>query len=181
MSWVKKHVVEFMNFCALVGLLATIFYAHTQLQEARRVAAVTSLLALKSDVVESRRRVRDFVAARALEPQENPSQARLSAFRLDLLDYLLTIEYSCTLYLNGLLGREAARFLEDEIGTDLEFLGDPDPMFSFYENGQLVLSEDDSVDWVDPNNPGSNPRYPNTLKCADCLGVKIGGTAPGLH
>ena len=57
MTWIKNHVIELMNLCALVGVIVSIFYAHTQLQEARRIAAVTSLVTLKTDVTDSRRGV----------------------------------------------------------------------------------------------------------------------------
>lgn len=178
MHWVKKHAIELMNLCALVGALLTVMYAHWQLQHSRQVSALTSLLTLKSDVVESRRSVRDFLVA-GVDREKAPSRRELLAFRLDLLDYLLTIEYSCTLYLNGVLSKEAVRFLKDEITGDLELLGDTDPMFGFYEDGNLVLSDDISVEWVDRNDREASSHYPNTLKCAESLGVKIGAPSVG--
>ena len=98
--------------------------------------------------------------------------ADLIAFRQNLIDHLLTIEYSCALYLNGVLGEDASRFLETVIAEDLRFLGNTG-MFSIYENGDLVIKEDATVSWVDPNGE-PNPLYPKTLECAERLDVKIG-------
>ena len=170
----NKHIIELMNFCALVGVIVSIFYAHTQLQEARQSAAVNSLLALKSDITESRRRVYNSLVTVWSNRQESDQDDKLQALRMDLMDHLLTIESSCTLYLNDVLGEEARRFLEAVIAQDLEFLGDPDPPFSFYVNGDLVLDKDNSVPWVDPEGE-PNPLYPNTIECAKRLNVSIGG------
>ena len=171
-----KYAFALMNFLALVGVLVTISYAHAQLQEARRVAAVTSLLALKSDVTESRRRVYDlFTKGAAIQEDEKDKlTALVQEFRLNVLDHLLTIEYSCSLYLNDVLGKEARRFLEAVITEDLKFLGGTYELVSFYKNGELVLGEYDSVPWVDPKNPEAQTRYPNTLQCAKRLGVSLG-------
>lgn len=174
MTWIKKHVIELMNLCALVGVIVSIFYAHTQLQEARRIAAVTSLITLKSDVTDSRRGVyKTLMDVHRKEGKfDDFLDTDLIAFRQNLIDHLLTIEYSCALYLNGVLDEDARRFLETVIAEDLEFLGDTG-MYSFYENGKLVIQEDHTIRWVDPNGE-PNPLYPRTLECAERLKVRIG-------
>lgn len=168
-SWAKKHIVEVLNLLALLGVLLTIYYAHSQLQEARRTAEASSLFALKADLDESRRH---FYGPLLTAVDSTDSQAaRISHLRMNLVNHLLTIEYSCRLYLDEMLGEEAERFLEVIIKEELNFLGDS---HWGYENGEVVLSDDNRVPWVDPDAEGTDPDYPRTLECADRLGVSIG-------
>ena len=177
LSWTKKHVIEVLNLLALTGVLVTIYYAHSQLQEARRTAEATSLFALKSDLTESRRRLYSELLAIWKLNGLNSQELQLAALTMNLEEHLLTIEYSCRLYLDETIGEAAGRFLETVLREDLRFWGSTG-MFGSYAGGNVVLDDDHSVEWVDPGNPEPSVRYPRTLECAKRLGVRIGGSSP---
>ena len=177
-SWTKKHVIEVLNLLALAGVLITIIYAHSQLREARRTAEVTSLFALKSDLGESNRRLYSQLPRvwelNGLDPQKVP----LAALTTNLQDHLRTIEYSCSLFLDEMLGEKAGRFLEAVLREDLRFWGSADPMMGLYGDGGVYVDDDYFVEWVDPADPQPSLLYPRTLECANRLGVRIGAANP---
>lgn len=177
---------------ASLGVVLGLFYAHRQLDEARRSAEVSTLMSIRAEITESRRRVygggwgegySDLLGLRALpEYDESSEEDFAAATRLlfenrvlfDLRDHLRTLEFSCGLYIAGELPARAARFVEEILRTDIDYLGTWGT--PYYENGSIVVSVEHElqISWVKPSDEEheGNAAYPNTLRCMRQFGIR---------